>query len=83
VLVEMGKQDWNRTGKPALLPWFVDGQADDELMEGDLSFCARARALDIPVHVHTGVKVGHKKIQVLDEAFYDHVRETQAAKGLL
>ncbi len=38
----------------------------------DLSFCVRLAALDVPLHVHTGVKTTHDKGGVfLDEDFYD------------
>jgi hypothetical protein len=36
----------------------------------DLSFCMRALALDIPVHVHTGVKTSHMKKVWLSEVEY-------------
>lgn len=41
----------------------------------DLSFCVRLQALDVPVHVHTGVKTCHDKGGVfLDEHEYDRRR---------
>jgi GT2 family glycosyltransferase len=39
----------------------------------DLSFCSRAGALSIPVHVHTGVKTSHLKQAWVDERFYDRL----------
>jgi hypothetical protein len=36
----------------------------------DLSFCLRVAALDIPVHVHTGVRTAHLKPVWLDEPRY-------------
>lgn len=36
----------------------------------DLSFCSRAGALGIPVHVHTGVRTNHLKQVWLDDKFY-------------
>ena len=36
----------------------------------DLSFCMRAISLDIPVHVHTGVKTSHQKTVWLSEEDY-------------
>lgn len=39
----------------------------------DLSFCIRASALDIPIHVHTGVKTTHYKHMWLDERIYDRM----------
>lgn len=66
-------------GHPDLFPWFVDGQIGAAEMEADLAFCLRARRLGFPVHVHTGVKTAHKKVQFLTEDFYDFVRCTQEA----
>jgi hypothetical protein len=34
-------------------------------MAAGLTFCLRAAAAGIPVHVHTGVQVGHIKPQML------------------
>jgi GT2 family glycosyltransferase len=41
-----------------------------ELISEDLSFCARMMALDIPVHVHTGVPTTHAKRFWLAEEDY-------------
>lgn len=42
-----------------------------ELISEDLSFCARMMALDIPVHVHTGVKTTHaKRIWLAEEDYW-------------
>lgn len=68
-------------GTVDLLPWFVDGQCGDVLMEGDLSFCARAAALDIPIHVHSGVDVLHKKPAMHGRALYESVLEMQRTRG--
>lgn len=40
----------------------------------DLSFCMRAIALGIPVHVHTGVKTSHQKTLWLSDTEYDAQR---------
>ncbi|WP_167379793.1 glycosyltransferase family 2 protein [Amycolatopsis pretoriensis] len=43
-----------------------------KLLGEDVSFCVRAGALDIPVHVHTGVRTTHLKSAWLGEAdFWD------------
>jgi GT2 family glycosyltransferase len=44
-------------------PWFVETSvgAPLALMGEDMTFCLRAGAAGIPVHVHTGVQVGHIK----------------------
>jgi len=41
--------------------WYHRVLASDGPMGEDLSFCMRATALDIPVHVHTGVRTTHAK----------------------
>jgi GT2 family glycosyltransferase len=44
-------------------PWFRESAvgAPLSLMGEDMTFCLRAGAAGIPVHVHTGVQVGHVK----------------------
>jgi len=38
----------------------------------DLSFCVRVAGVDLPLHVHTGIKTGHDKGAVyLDEDYFD------------
>ena len=39
----------------------------------DLSLCTRATALEIPIHVHTGVRTTHLKHLWLDERIYDRL----------
>ena len=48
-------------------PWFdcSDFGPYQEPPSEDLSFCHRARALDIPIYVHTGARVGHIKNYVV------------------
>jgi hypothetical protein len=41
--------------------WYHRIPARDGAMGEDLSFCMRAQALDIPIHVHTGVRTTHAK----------------------
>jgi len=48
----------------------VSEYGSQRLMGEDLSFCMRAGTLDIPVHVHTGVKTTHLKNVWLAEADY-------------
>lgn len=45
-----------------------------QLTSEDLSFCMRAIALGIPVHVHTGVKTTHQKTVWLSEEDYREQR---------
>ena len=46
-----------------------------QLTSEDLSFCMRALALNIPVHVHTGVKTSHQKTLWLSEPEYRAQRD--------
>jgi GT2 family glycosyltransferase len=54
------------SGDPAA-PWFRESAvgAPLSLMGEDMTFCLRLGAAGIPVHVHTGVKAGHMKTQML------------------
>jgi GT2 family glycosyltransferase len=53
------------SGDPAA-PWFRETPvAPMSLMGEDMTFCLRCAATGIPVHVHTGVRVGHMKTQML------------------
>lgn len=52
------------SGDPAA-PWFRESQSGTALIGEDLTFCLRCAAAGIPVHVHTGVKVGHMKTVML------------------
>ena len=42
-------------------PWFRESVIGSALVGEDLTFCLRAGAAAIPVHVHTGVQAGHMK----------------------
>lgn len=46
-------------------PWFRQSQTRTALMGEDLTFCLRLAAAGIPVHVCTGVRVGHMKTTML------------------
>jgi len=47
-------------------PWFRETPVGPmSLMGEDLTFCLRAAAAGYPAHVHTGVKAGHMKAQML------------------
>jgi hypothetical protein len=57
-------------------PWFVEGLVapNGEPIGEDIAFCRRATGLGIPIHVHTGIKLGHMKQYTLDEAWFDASR---------
>jgi GT2 family glycosyltransferase len=42
-------------------PWFRESVLGGALCGEDMTFCLRAGAAGIPVHVHTGVQAGHVK----------------------
>jgi len=48
-------------------PWFRETAVGSPLalMGEDMTFCLRAGAAGVPVHVHTGVQVGHMKPSML------------------
>lgn len=50
----------------------------NEMISEDLSFCVRVNALDIPIHVHTGVKTTHAKTIWLAEEDYWRQRAVNA-----
>jgi|HubBroStandDraft_6_1064221.scaffolds.fasta_scaffold00062_57 GT2 family glycosyltransferase len=52
------------SGGPAA-PWFRESVIGSALVGEDMTFCLRAGAAGIPVHVHTGIKVGHVKTVIL------------------
>jgi hypothetical protein len=61
-------------------PWFAEGVIGPkgEPWGEDIVFCLRATAIGIPVHVHTGVKLGHVKTAVIDEVYFDNYYATVA-----
>lgn len=46
-------------------PWFRESVSGSRLVGEDLTFCLRCAAAHVPVHVHTGVRVGHLKTTML------------------
>ena len=57
-------------------PWFCEGTVYKGMEFGeDMAFCARAKALEYKIHVHTGAKIGHVKPQIMDEAAYKRSKD--------
>lgn len=54
----------------AAFPWFQETQHGDKPVGEDITFCLRVLSAGFPVHVHTGVRIGHHKSQVLDEDMF-------------
>lgn len=61
--------------------WYspVQSGVDGTWLSEDLSLCMRAGALEIPVHIHTGVKTSHFKHMWLDERLADRIAEMEKA----
>lgn len=51
-------------------PFFQETELNGYPCGEDVTFCLRAGLLGAPVHVATGVKLGHAKVVVIDEEFY-------------
>lgn len=62
-------------------PWFQETvlPGTSQVVGEDVTFCFRARALGFPIHVHTGIHVGHQKTYVLTHEMY---MKQIAAEGL-
>jgi hypothetical protein len=62
--------------------WYdrVPNTSTGQLLGEDLSFCLRAGALNIPVHIHTGVKCTHLKPIWLAEGDYMTQRVAEAVR---
>lgn len=60
---------------PEPAPWFFDGVWNGHEFGEDIAFCYRAGQVGFPVHVHTGIRVGHLKTTVIDEYAFDEYRD--------
>ena len=54
-----------KTAGDRAAPWFRESVIGAALAGEDMTFCLRCQAAGIPVHVHTGVAVGHMKTTML------------------
>lgn len=62
LLVHRGALEKIRDTRDPAAPWFRETAAGPlALMGEDMTFCLRAAAANVPVHVHTGVRAGHMK----------------------
>jgi hypothetical protein len=62
--------------------WYdrVPNTTTGQLLSEDLALCLRAGALDIPVHVHTGVRTTHQKtLWLAEDDYYGQVALSQMA----
>jgi hypothetical protein len=73
-------------GLPNPYPWFAEGLTTSKgiALGEDVAFCRRASALQIPIYVHTGVKLGHAKEWIIGpESHVDYVRERDRPSNVL
>lgn len=63
---------------PEPYPWFQETVLGTGPMGEDVTFCVRARLLGYPIFVHTGIPVGHAKVQVLTTEMYRAQRSREA-----
>jgi hypothetical protein len=68
VAVQFGPNWYSRARNPST----------NALISEDLSFCVRVNALDIPLHIHTGVPTTHAKLAWLGEEDYWRQRAINA-----
>jgi hypothetical protein len=62
---------------PNPFPWFAEGLSIKGASIGeDIAFCLKLKQLKIPLHIHTGCKIGHIKTQILTEELYRHQQTT-------
>jgi GT2 family glycosyltransferase len=74
VLVAMRDKGFN-----SAFPWFQETQIGDRPCGEDITFCLRAGQLGFPVHVHTGVEIGHHKSHLLTNDLFKAQREAECA----
>lgn len=56
-------------------PWFIEGSSYKGMEFGeDWAFCMRLKEMGVDVFVHTGVKIGHVKPAIIDEAAFFEYR---------
>lgn len=72
VLTRIGEAETER-GNTAY-PWFQEAAFNGNPSGEDVTFCLRAGALGIPIHVDTGVRLGHAKTYLLTEDLYREQR---------
>lgn len=48
-------------------PFFAESSGNGKPVGEDITFCIRAGIVGVPVHVHTGVRIGHHKSALLTE----------------
>jgi hypothetical protein len=67
----------------AAYPWFQEREIGGKRSGEDVTFCLRAAAVGVKVHVHTGVAIGHIKPHVVTLEGYQAQRQMLAQKEYL
>lgn len=62
---------------PEPFPWYQEAVLTGRPVAEDMTFCLRAVTAGFPIAVHTGVKVGHVKPQIIDEAAFQAQQAAQ------
>ena len=65
----------------ATFPYFQETEMHGQPVGEDVTFCLRALAAGLPVHVNTGIKIGHHKSTLLTEEMFLGQVETQTPAG--
>lgn len=61
-------------GHPNPHPWFAETIYKGQEYGEDWTFCMRLKQMEVPLYVHTGIKLGHVKSHLYDEDFYNFYR---------
>lgn len=61
-------------------PWFQESELAGQAAGEDITFCLRAGVLGFPVHVDTGLHIGHHKSQVLTHDMFMAQQQRMAAE---
>jgi GT2 family glycosyltransferase len=80
-VLETMRRVFGRTERgPNPYPWFAEGMLNKagSAYGEDIAFCLRLKMLGVPLFVHTGVKLGHVKETVIDEATFLRARAAEA-----
>ena len=70
LLIHRGVLEAMREKYPEPFPWFKEDVLGTAPMGEDIRFCLAAGICGFPVHVNTGVKLGHQKTQLLTYDMY-------------
>lgn len=64
-VLEKIERGWAPGRRDVIWPWFRESAMGSRAMGEDLTFCLRVKSAGYPIHVDTGVQVGHLKTTML------------------